>query len=106
MSLKAWALVPAVLLGLASSSASAQPEGSAPSATATLRGRIIDSQSREPIGQAEVAVIRTGPHAFTGDDGRFVLERVPAGACTLSVTRLGYAPVRRELTLGEGTETT
>jgi hypothetical protein len=67
--------------------------------TARLRGRVIDSQSHEPVGQADVNVIRTALHAYTEDDGRFVLDNVPAGTCTLSVTRMGYAPLRRELAL-------
>jgi len=98
------------LLGLllfASSPAIAQPPSAPPAATpatSTVRGRVTDSQSREPIGQAEVVVVRTGPRAYTEDDGRFVLERVPAGACTLSVTRMGYAPLRHELTVTEGAE--
>src|SRR6185436_4911422 len=81
------------------SSALAQMGGPA---RATIRGRVLDSQSREPVGQAEVVIIRTGPRALTEDDGRFVLEGVAAGPCTLSVTRMGFAPLRRELTVAEG----
>jgi hypothetical protein len=69
---------------------------------AILRGRVLDSQSREPIGQADVAIIRTGPRALTEDNGRFVLEGVVAGPCTLSVTRMGFAPLRRALNVSEG----
>jgi hypothetical protein len=71
-----------------------------------VRGRVIDAESREPIGLAEVAVFPSGPRAYTEDDGRFALEGVFAGACTLSVTRLGYAPLRRELIVIEGAENT
>ena len=100
------------LLGVllfASSPAMAQPAGAPPAATprtATVRGRVTDSESREPIGQAEVVVVRIGIHTYTEDDGRFVLERVPAGSCTLSVMHMGYAPLRRELTIAEGAATT
>src|SRR5262245_55173796 len=83
--------------------ATAQTPGGAPSAT--VRGRVTDAQSKEPVGQAEIAVVRTGLRAYTEDDGRFVLEHVPAGLCTLSVTRMGYAPLRREVTIAEGVET-
>lgn len=81
--------------------AGAQP---GPAAGNVVRGWITDSESRAPIGQAEVFVIRHGMHASTEDDGRFVLEHVPAGPCTLSVTRMGYAPLRRAITVGEGVE--
>ena len=71
---------------------------------ATVRGRVVDSQSREAVGQAEVFIIRVGPRAFTEDDGRFVLEGVAPGACTLSVVRMGYRPFRRPLEVGEGAQ--
>ena len=83
------------LLTLSASIAAAQPA----SGGATLHGRVTDSESHEPVGQAEVVVIHRGIHGTTEDDGSFVLERVPAGTCTLSVTRMGYAPLRRELTV-------
>ncbi|HEY2953828.1 MAG TPA: TonB-dependent receptor [Candidatus Eisenbacteria bacterium] len=106
--LEACGFLLAVLVGLTPRAAVAQTAEAPPAAarpTGTVRGRVLDSQSREPIGLAEVVVVRTGPRAFSEDDGRFVLEHIPAGACTLSVTRLGYAPLRRELTVAEGQET-
>src|SRR5262245_59666909 len=92
----------AATFSLSPSAALAQPVASA---RVTVRGRVTDSDSHEPVGQAEVVVIRTGLRVFTEDDGRFVLEQVPAGACTLSVTRIGYKPLRHIVTLAEGVET-
>ena len=103
-SLVARAFLLGVLLTLASSPAMTQPASS--SATATLRGRITDTQSREPVGQAEVVVVGTAVRAYTDDDGRFVLERVAPGAITLAVVRMGYVPLRRELTVAEGADLT
>src|SRR5262245_17977843 len=90
--LKACGILLAAVLGSSPLPAAAQTsESPTAAATATIRGRITDAQSHEPIGQADVTVIRTALHAYTEDDGRYLLERVPAGACTLSVTRMGYA---------------
>jgi hypothetical protein len=71
---------------------------------ATLRGRVTDSQSHDPVAQAELFVLSSGPHGWTGDDGRFVLEHVAAGPCTLSVTHMGFAPLRRVIALAESAE--
>ena len=60
----------------------------------------------EPISQVDVVLLPIGPRAYTADDGRFVLDHVAAGRCTLTVTRMGYAPLRRELTIAEGVDTT
>src|SRR5215471_7702143 len=71
-------------------------------ATATIHGQVTDAQSHEPIGQVEIAVIRKGVRAYTGDDGHYLLEHVPAGACTLGVAHMGYTPLRRALTVTAG----
>ena len=111
--LEACGLVIGTLLAAAPSAAPAEPAAAPPAASppapgapsATVRGRITDAQSKEPIGQADLVIVRTRLHAYAEDDGRFVLEHVPAGPCTLSVTHMGYAPLRRELTIVEGAET-
>ncbi len=90
------------LLSFAASPAAAQP--AKPPAT-TLRGRVTDSQSKEPVGQAEVVLKGTDRRAYTEDDGRFALERVAPGVYTLSIVRMGYAPLRRDVTVGEAAET-
>jgi len=101
---------PADTVGVATPSTAAPPPiatplTAPPAATGTVRGRVIDGQSREAIGGAEVAVVRSRLHAYTDDDGRFILEHVPAGACTLSVARMGYVLLRRELMIVAGVET-
>src|SRR5262245_60111335 len=102
---KACALVTFALPVFISAPVRAQSPATPP-ATATIRGRVTDAQSHDPIGQADVSIVRTALHAYTEDDGRFVLDHVPAATCTLAVTRMGYAPLRRELTLAAGEEKT
>ena len=67
-----------------------------------MRGRVIDAQTKEPVGQAEVVLIGTQHRGYTEDDGTFVIDKVPPGAYTISVIRMGYTPFRRDLTVPEG----
>ncbi len=70
----------------------------------TVRGRVVDAESKQPVDQADVLVVGTDRRTTTDEHGRFVLEGVPAGTWTLSVQRLGFAPLRRELVVAEGAE--
>jgi TonB-dependent receptor-like protein/carboxypeptidase-like protein len=110
ISMKARGLLLGALIATSSpasaQTSSAPPASPAAPATATVRGRVTDAQSHEPIGQVDISVIRTMLHAYSEDDGRYVLEHVPAGACTLSVTHMGYAPLRRELAIAAGEQKT
>jgi len=104
ISTKAAGILLCAFFGFVPSRAIAQPLSPPPSTM--LRGRVTDSESHQPIGQAEVVVVGTNHHAYTDDDGRFVLEGVARGSYTLNVLRLGYAPLRLALVVAEGTEPT
>ena len=68
--------------------------------TGTIRGRVTDAATQQPLATATVAVgSRTG---LTQADGRFVLTGVPAGADTLRARMLGYGPVRQAVTVVAG----
>ena len=84
-------------LSLESSLASAQ----AP--PVTVRGRVVDSESRQGVDQADVVLVGTDRRTTTDEQGRFVLEGVTPGTYTLSVLRLGFAPLRRQVTIAENT---
>jgi len=72
-----------LLLGLASTSASAQ--------TRRVTGRVTTEGSNDPIVAASVSVIGTTLGGVTTNDGRFSIN-VPAGPVTLRVRRIGYVP--------------
>jgi TonB-linked SusC/RagA family outer membrane protein len=72
-----------LLLGLASTSASAQ--------TRRITGRVTSEGSNDPIVAASVSVIGTTLGGVTTNDGRFSIN-VPAGPVTLRVRRIGYTP--------------
>src|SRR3989441_5960401 len=66
---------------------------SAQQPTGTIRGRVTDATTQQPLATASVTVgSRT---ALTHADGRFVLTGVPAGADTVRARMLGYGPVRQ-----------
>ncbi len=69
-----------------------------------IRGRIVDSESREPVSQVEVVLRGVDSAAaggsslrvFTDAEGWFAFERVEPGRYALVATRLGYRPLRRD----------
>lgn len=59
-------------------------------ATGTLRGRIIDSETGDPVAEAVVRV--RGLPAVTGDSsGRFEVTGIPTGQAQVTIQALGYA---------------
>ncbi len=68
--------------------------------TGTIRGRVTDQSTQQPIRGA-IASIGT-LRAETRADGGYVLEAVPDGTDTLRVTMIGYAPVAQAVTVVGG----
>ncbi len=66
----------------------------APAQQGTVRGRVVDASTGEPVFEASVRVLGTVRVTFTDAEGRFLLAGVPSGLQRLSVERLGYAPQR------------
>ena len=59
-------------------------------ATGTIRGRVTDEASQQPL---RGATVRVGSHSTqTRTDGGYLLTDVPAGTDSLRVTMIGYAP--------------
>jgi len=75
--------------------------------TQTIRGKIIDKESQEPLIGATVAILTTNPAMGTSTDvnGTFRLDKVPVGRHTLRISYMGYEEqVLPELLLGSGKE--
>ena len=72
----------------------------------TLRGRVIDSPTGEPIAKVKIVVVGSQQKATTDEKGAFMLENLPAGAVELAITTVGYGLVKKALTLTEGEATT
>ncbi|HEX2716561.1 MAG TPA: TonB-dependent receptor [Gemmatimonadaceae bacterium] len=77
-------------------------QAGAQDATGTIRGRVLDGPSQQPLVSVNVVVEGTTLGASTRDDGSFVMSGVPAGAQRLRVTRIGYAPQTRDVTVTAG----
>lgn len=60
----------------------------------TIRGRVYDSQSQEPLEGAVVQLVDSALKvgALSDADGRFVLSGVPVGRRTIQISFIGYAP--------------
>ena len=58
----------------------------------TVRGTIIDQDSRSPIGFAKIWIAESDPFLGTlsDEEGNFHLENVPVGRITLMVSYVGY----------------
>ena len=67
-----------------------------------VTGRIVDSATSRPLGNAQVAVVGTPLGAMTNDAGRFTIAGITAGTHTIRATLIGYAPQTRTVTVADG----
>lgn len=63
--------------------------------TQTIRGTLVDADSRQPLVGAQVVLQNIHPPqgATTDADGHFRLEKVPVGRAALQLNYLGYEPL-------------
>ena len=66
-----------------------------------LRGRVLDAATGTPLSDAEV-LSSDGSRTTTDGDGSFVLRALRPGNAQLTVRRVGYAPMEREVSLANG----
>lgn len=75
--------------------------------TQTLRGTIIDQESKTPLVGANISLLNTDPFlgASSDIDGHFKIEKVPTGRHSIEITYLGYEPlVMNSILLTSGKE--
>jgi TonB-linked SusC/RagA family outer membrane protein len=70
--------------------------------TGNITGRVVDSASAQPLGNATVAVEGTDRRALTRDDGTFTITLVPAGTHLVRARRIGYGTVGQSVTVSAG----
>jgi len=73
---------------------------SAQQPTGTIRGRVVDDATQQPLARATVTIASRG--AVSQADGRYVVTGVPVGPGFLRVRMLGYAPVTQPVTIVAG----
>ncbi|MEM8898004.1 MAG: TonB-dependent receptor [Bacteroidota bacterium] len=59
--------------------------------TASLSGRIIDAETREPLAGASIFIIGTYKGAFSQEDGRYTIEGIKPGDYSIRFSYIGYA---------------
>ncbi len=73
-----------------------------PASFAALAGVVRDSVNSSPLAGAAVTVVEPGRSALTGEDGAFRFPDLPPVEITLRVSRVGYLPHERRLSLASG----
>jgi len=71
-------------------------------ARGAIAGRVIDSTSQLPMQSVTVTIEGTQRGAITRVDGGFLLNDLPAGTARLRVTRIGYAPQTKDVSVVPG----
>ena len=90
------------LLGLAASLLVATPQLRAQDATGTIRGRVVDAASQQPLGSVNVVVVGTPRGAVTDADGSYIIGNAPVGSQTVRVSRIGFTPATQAVTVVAG----
>ena len=70
--------------------------------TGTIRGRVTNAASGEPVPAAQVFVTGTQRGAMTNDRGEYTIAAVPEGPRTITARRVGFAPSQRTVTVTAG----
>lgn len=67
----------------------------------SIKGTILTNEGRPAIA-VTVVVKGAGKHAITSEDGKFYINRVPAGKYQLEVSLVGYESLRHDVTVEKG----
>jgi hypothetical protein len=61
----------------------------------SIVGKVVDADSGVPLPNANIELHETHQGTAANQFGRFLLQNVPAGICTLTISHVGYKTVRR-----------
>jgi TonB-dependent receptor len=70
----------------------------------TITGKVIDTQTNQPLPGANIVIENTNIGAATNLSGEFIIHRVPAGQHVLIASYLGYRRDKIEITVVQGEE--
>src|SRR6266851_4370530 len=68
----------------------------------SIRGQVVDSVTQQALIGATVLIQGQPRQTATGADGNFTLSDVPAGTVVLKVTRIGFGPQTKSVTVTAG----
>ena len=63
--------------------------------TGTIKGKIIDKKTKEPLGFANIVIVGTTKGAMSLDSGDFTINGVPAGTYQVKAMMMGYKAVEK-----------
>ena len=66
----------------------------------TIRGRVTEQGSGQPLQGVQVSIVGTNQQVVTNQQGNYVLTSVPAGQRTVRAVRIGFAAQTRAVTVG------
>jgi iron complex outermembrane receptor protein len=87
---------------IASAVLATQPAHAQELSPATISGTVTDSATGEPVSVGLARLLETHRQVTLHEDGKFAFANVAPGTHTLVVQRIGYRPVRRQVTVGPG----
>lgn len=70
--------------------------------TGTVQGTVVEASSQRPLAGAQIQIVGTGLGTISTAEGRFIVQRVPAGNQEVRVQLIGYAPQSREVSVTAG----
>ena len=68
----------------------------------TITGQVQDGRTGQPVASVQIFIANLNLGALSQANGRFLFQNVPAGTHTLTVERIGYGTVNREVTISAG----
>lgn len=98
-----WVLC-ALLLPMQTLFLSAQTESVQTEPTQTIRGKVINPRSQQPIAGATVQVLSTKMGSICKQDGSFRIDKVPVGRYDIRISSVGYEPQVRNVIVASGKE--
>jgi TonB-linked SusC/RagA family outer membrane protein len=72
----------------------------------TIVGQVVDRSSNQPLAGAQVYVVGTTRGGLANQDGRFIIQQVPAGQHEVRATLIGYSQQTRAVELVAGATAT
>src|SRR5437867_8590740 len=69
----------------------------APAFAGTIRGRVTDAETGQPIVAAQIVVVGATQRygAISDNNGNYVIRGAPTGRATLRATRIGFQPLEQ-----------
>ena len=78
----------------------------APTPAGTIRGRVIDKESGQPVAAAQITIVGTSLGGLTNNDGQYTINGVTAGQVTVRAARIGYQPQNQVVVVSDNGQAT